>query len=166
MSDESIKTPSASNKILNPSLNYVSTKAILEFKGDYLKQEKNSFDQGKVANIYIVHKIDDYRNISSYPMLENCLLGAVKLIKHVDVDMYKYSGYGIGFDIKGFYSIGNEIGKNVIIFGVDMSSSQHIDNKKKFILVLGKGPTQELEHALTAEKLYSMNLTKNPQDFA
>ena len=115
-----------------------------------------------MANIYIVHKIDDYRNISSYPTLENCLLGAVKLIKHVDVDMYKYSGYGIGFDIKGFYSIGNEIGKNVIIFGVDMSSSQHIDNKKKFILVLGKGPTQELEHALTAEKLYSMNLTKNP----
>ena len=150
MSDENIKTPSASNKIFNPSLNYVSTKAILEFKGDYLKQEKNSFDQGKMANIYIVHKIDDYRNISSYPTLENCLLGAVKLIKHVDVDMYKYSGYGIGFDVKGFYSIGNEIGKNVIIFGVDMSSSPYINNKKKDILILDKGPTQGLEHALTA----------------
>ena len=30
------------------------------------------------------------------------------------------SGYGIGFDRKGSYSIGNEIGRNVIIFGVDM----------------------------------------------
>ena len=33
-----------------------------------------------------------------------------------------------------------------------MSSSVHIDNKKKYILVLGKGSTQGLEYALTAEK--------------
>ena len=59
------------------------------------------------------------------------MFGAVKLTKHVDVDQYKYSGYGIGFDRKGSYSIGNEVGRNVIIFGVDMSSSSHIDNKKK-----------------------------------
>ena len=38
-----------------------------------------------------------------------------------------------------------------------MSSSSHIDNKKKNILVLGKGPTQGLEHTLTAEKMYSIN---------
>ena len=51
--------------------------------------------------------------------------------KHVDVDQYKYSGYGIGFDRKGFYSIGDKIGRSVIIFGVDMSSSSLIDNSKK-----------------------------------
>ena len=39
-----------------------------------------------------------------------------------------------------------------------MSSSSHIDNKKKNI-VLGKGPTQGLEHTLTAEKMYSINFT-------
>ena len=55
---------------------------------------------------------------------------AVKLTKHVDVDLYKYSGYGIGFDRKEFFSTGDEIGRNVIIFGVDMSSFSHIDNKK------------------------------------
>ena len=66
---------------------------------------------------------------------------AVKLTKHVDVDQYKYSGCGIGFDRKGFYLIGYEIRRNVIIFEVDMSSSLHIDNKKKYILILGKGPT-------------------------
>ena len=51
----------------------------------------------------------------------------------------------------------------IIIFGVDMSSSVHIDNKKKKILILGKGPTQGLEHTLTAEKMYSINntVTKN-----
>ena len=38
-----------------------------------------------------------------------------------------------------------------------MSSSAHIDNKKKDILVLGKGPTQGLQHTLTVEKIYSIN---------
>ena len=41
-----------------------------------------------------------------------------------------------------------------------MSSSSHIDNNKKDILVLGKRPTQGLEHTLTAEKMYSINFTK------
>ena len=43
-------------------------------------------------------------------------------------------------------------GQNVLILGVGMSSSAHIDNKKEDILVLGKGPTQGLEHTLTAKK--------------
>ena len=97
------------------------------------KQEKISINHGKTINIYIFHEIDDYHPTTSYPTLENCLFGAVELTKHVDVDLYKYSGYGIGFDRKGSYSIGNEIGRNVIIFGVDMSLSSHINNKKKKI---------------------------------
>ena len=40
-----------------------------------------------------------------------------------------------------------------------MTSSAHIDNKKKDILVLGKVPTQGLEHVLTVEKLYLINFT-------
>ena len=32
-----------------------------------------------------------------------------------------------------------------------MNSSSHMDNKKKNILVLGKGPRQGLEHTLTAD---------------
>ena len=39
-----------------------------------------------------------------------------------------------------------------------MSSFAHIGNKKN-ILVLGKGPTQGLEHTLTAEKMYAINFT-------
>ena len=38
-----------------------------------------------------------------------------------------------------------------------MSFSAHIDNKKKDILIFGKGPTQGLEHTLIAEKIYSIN---------
>ena len=93
------------------------------------------------------------------------MFGAVKLTKHPDIDQYKYSGYGIGLDRKGLFSLGNEIGRNVIIFGIDMSSSQHIDNKNKYILILGKGPIQGLEHILTAEKLYSINFTKHKTKF-
>ena len=46
-----------------------------------------------------------------------------------------------------------------------MSSSIHIDNKKKDILVLRKGPTQGLEHTLTAEKMYSINFTVTKKKF-
>ena len=46
-----------------------------------------------------------------------------------------------------------------------MISSSHIDNKKKDILVLGKGPTQGLEHTLTAEKMYSINFTEKNKKF-
>ena len=46
-----------------------------------------------------------------------------------------------------------------------MSSSIHVDNKKKYILVLGKGPTQGLEHTLTAEKMYSINFTVTKKKF-
>ena len=46
-----------------------------------------------------------------------------------------------------------------------MSSSSHIDNKKKDILILGKDPTQRLEHTMAAEKLYSINFTKENTKF-
>ena len=131
MSDESIKSLTTSNKMLNPSIDYVGTKARVKFNGDCLKQDKITFNHGKIVNIYIVYEINKSINISDYPTLENCLFGAVRLTKNADIDKYKYSGYGIGFDRKGFFSIGDEVGRNVIIFGVDMSSSSHIDNKKK-----------------------------------
>ena len=42
-----------------------------------------------------------------------------------------------------------------------MSLSVHVDNKKKDILIIGKGRTQGLgEHSLSAEKMYSINFTK------
>ena len=47
-----------------------------------------------------------------------------------------------------------------------MSSSPHIANKGKYILNLGKGPTQRLgEHSLTAERMYSINFTLTKKKF-
>ena len=43
-----------------------------------------------------------------------------------------------------------------------MSSSAHVDNKDKDILILGEGPTQGLDGTtLTIEKMYPTNFTEN-----
>ena len=77
--------------------------------------------------------------MSSYPTLENCLFGAVKLTKNPDIDKCKYSGYGIGLDRRGEFSFGKGFGQNVMIFRADMSSSVHANNKPKNVIVLGEG---------------------------
>ena len=108
--------------------------------GSCLKQAKVTFNHGKVVNIYIGYEISKSINISDYPTLENCLFGAVTLTKNDYINRYKYFGHGIGFDRHGsFLFPGTGWGRNVIIFGVDMSSSTKIDNRKKDILILGKG---------------------------
>ena len=58
------------------------------------------------------------------------LFVAVSFIKNNDIDKYKYFRYGIGFERKGSFSVGNGFGRNCIRFGVDMSSFIHFDNKK------------------------------------
>ena len=162
LSAESITPPSAPNNFLNPSLNYLGTKIRVRLSGSCLKQDKFTYTHGKIVNIYIIYEINKKDNTtSSDPTLENCLFGAVTLTKNTDIDKYKYSGYGIGFGRRSSFSFPNGgFGQNIIIFGADMSSSSHIDNNKKDILVLGKRPTQGLEHTLTAEKMYSINFTK------
>ena len=74
------------------------------------------------------------RGYYDYPKLENSLFDAVKLVKIVDLDKHRYSGYGTGFDRRANFSVANGFGRNVIISRVDMSSSVH--NKKKDFLIL------------------------------
>ena len=67
----------------------------------------------------------------------------------------------MAFDRKGEFSVGNRFGRNWIIFAVDMSSSVHVDKKKKDILILDEGHTQELDGTtLTAEKKIQSILTE------
>ena len=125
---------------------------------------KNFIHSWKSRNIYIVYELGASSSHNNDPTLKNCLFGAVTLIKNADIDKYGYSCYGIGFDRRSSFSFqGGGFSQNVLIFGVDMSSYAHIDNKKKDILVLGIGLTEGLEHTLTVEKMYSINfaVTKN-----
>ena len=62
-------------------------------------------------------------------------------------------------DARSLFSFSNfDWGKNFAIFGIDNSSPVHIDNKKKFKLVLREGPTHSLGDAtITTEAKYSIN---------
>ena len=164
LSDEKIDSINTSNHSVTPNVDYYGTKTKVKFNGSCLKQNSITFNHGEVVNIYIVYEISKSINISDYPTLGNWLFGAVTLTKNADID--KYSGYGIGFDRHGsFSSPGIGLGRNVIIFGVDMSLSTKIDNRKKDILILDKGPTQGLEHKLSAEKMYSIYFTEHNKKF-
>ena len=166
LSNENIKPPTTSNYSLNPRLSYYSTKIRVQFTGSCLRQPEFMFIHKKVVSIYIVYELGVSSSHINDPTLRNCLFGAVTLTKNVDIEKYKYSGYGIGFDRRGSFSFPSGwFGQNVIIFGVDMSSSIHIGNKKKDILVLRRGPTQGLESTVTAEKMYSINFTVTKKIF-
>ena len=69
----------------------------------------------------------------------------------------------MGFNSHAEFSWTNgSTGKNVIIFGVDNSSSVHIDDRNKNNLVLGEGPTQGLDIVtITAEVKYRINFTES-----
>ena len=148
LSSESIKPTTTSDSSLTPVLNYKYTKTRVKFTGSCLKQSKISYTYWKVANIYIVYILGASSSHINYPTLKNCLFGANTLTKNADIDKYGYSGCGIEFDRRSSFSFpGTGFGQNLLIFGVDMSFSAHIDHKKKGILVLGKGPTEGLEHS-------------------
>ena len=86
LSDESVKPPAASDNSLTPFLIYCGTKARELFGGDCLKQNKVTFNNGKIVNIYIVHEIIRIANIdcdrNSNLTVKNASFGAVSLTKY------------------------------------------------------------------------------------
>ena len=142
LNDVKIESIETNNYWLHPQMDhYDMSKIRIKCYGSFLNRFPPTILHGNIVNIYIVYEItSDYKDIN-YPTLENCLFESLKLTKNADIEKYGYSRYDIGFDRETSFSIGNEIGKNVIIFGVDMSSSSKIDNRNKDILILGKGPT-------------------------
>ena len=131
------------------------------FNGNYLEQNKLGYAHGSVVNICIVYSLKN-RSIDSPDLtVKNGLFGGIKITKDVNTSHYKNSGYGICFDGKGKFSIGNITkGKNVIIFGADMSSSIYANNKLTNIYILGKSETQGINGtSLCAEKIYKQNFT-------
>ena len=89
-----------------------------------------------MVNIYIAYKLIP-RSSSSNIVLKNCLFGSIDITENADPDKYVYSGgIAIGFGSKGEYAHQDGgMGKNIIIFGADMTNSKHA--KTKDVLVLG-----------------------------
>ena len=103
----------------------------VKFSESCLKQYKIAFDHVKIVNIYIAYDLK--LNLNNFdPNLQNCLFGAVELTRNSDIDKCEYAGYGIGFVSKGTCShLSGGTGGNAVIFGADISSSVHANNKTK-----------------------------------
>ena len=130
-----------SNKIIKPPDTSLAPRPGFEddgkrhfvFRGRSLIQDRAKSRYYKIINIYIVYDLQS--NLNYYPdfTLGNCLFGGrVTITKNADVSKFKYSWYGNGFDGKGVFThTTGSFANNPILFGVDMSSSIHIDNKKR-----------------------------------
>ena len=75
----------------------------------------------------------------------NCLFGSVNLTKNADLDKYSNIVVMVSDSIFVenilYLTVANV--KTLFFFGLGISSSVHIDNKGKNILILGKGPTKD-----------------------
>ena len=129
----------------------------------------NHFQQNKVIipnnnnaiNIYCVYQLDSIASSrdTSFTM-QNALFGDMQITKNA-TDKNNYKGYGICFDERSQF--GHTItengvtytsnGRNVLIFGADMSFSAHATNKANHIYLMGDGLTQGInDTTIYAEK--------------
>ena len=124
-----------------------------------------------VINIYCVYKLDPIASTRDTSFtIQDALFGDMQITKNAtDRDKNNYKGYGICFDERSQFGhtmteggrthIAN--GKNVLIFGADLSFSVHATNKANHIYVIGDGFTQGIhDTSLYVEKKYFRNFTE------
>ena len=144
----------------------------------------NHFQQNKVIipnndiviNIYCVYEIQPISSSRDTTFtIQNALLGAMQITKDAtDNSKNIYKGYGICFDER--YQYGHTIteggfthttnGRNVLIFGADMSFSVHATNRANNIYIMGDGLMQGIhDTTLYVEKNYYRNFTDPGKKF-
>ena len=134
MSTEKVTTPTTTYHSLSPSIKwYKNSNFCLIFKRSCWKRKRRNFYPFKYNNFFTVYELDRWsRDLNSDFTFKDCLFLGVRLAKNADSNKYVYAGYGIGFNLRSEFSLpDSSTGKNVIIFGVDMSSSVHIANTNK-----------------------------------
>ena len=155
-------------------------KMYVYLKGSHLQQHNaltlnnDHVVDKNVVNIYIVYKLDPITSRDTTFTIQNALFGAMQITKNADTRKYNYKGYGICFDEseefthvrkRGNFNDTTD-GRNVIIFGVDMSFSKHANNKINNIYVMGKDYTQKInDTTIYAEKIYYRNFTDPGKKF-
>ena len=166
MSVENIENITESDSSFAPSFVDYHVLPDKKFNGHCLVKNNISIAK-QVINLFISYILgSQLRFLNTDFTLGNCLFGAVKLTKNANLDKCKYINYGIGFDSRPEFLLPDgSYGKNIIIFGADMSSSIHVDNKRKDILTFGQKPTQRLDDTtLAAEANYPINLHNQEKD--
>ena len=151
-------------------------KMYVYFQGNYFQQNSavtpniNQVISIGVINISAVYKLDPISSTRNTDYtIQNALFGAKKIAKNTDSSKNNYTGYGLCFDEGGQFGHKVKKGnfdcttnaKNVIIFGVDMSSSVHTTNRANNIYVMGKDFIQGInDTTIYAEKLLHNSFTE------
>ena len=111
-------------------------------------------------SLYIYYTLSPWlRNLNTDFTLKVCLFGSVKLTENADPDKYKnLAATAQDLILVQNFHLQMDAWKN----GADMSSSWHIDNKNKDILILSDGSTQGLnDTTLTSEGKHRINFTRS-----
>ena len=144
----------------------------VHFSGNHFQQNVAGIaNNGDVINIYYVYKLDPIASSRDTSFtIQDALFGAMQITKNTtDNSKYNYKGYGICFDEGSQFGhtmteggrthITN--GRNILIFGADMSFSIHATNRANHIYVMGDGLTQGIhDTTLYVEKTYFRNFTE------
>ena len=149
----------------------------VHLSGNHFQQNKvNIPNNGNVINVYCVYKLDPIASSGDTSFtIQNALFGAMQITKDAtDNTKNNYKGYGICFDERsqfghtitedGFAHTTN--GRNVLIFGADMSFSVHATNRANHIYLMGDGLTQGInDTTIYVEKNYYRNFTDSGKKF-
>ena len=144
----------------------------VHLSGNHFQQNKVTIsNNGNVINIYCVYKLDPIASSRDTSFtIQDALFGAMQITKNAtDNSKNNYKRYGICFDEGsqfghtmsegGCTHITN--GRNVLIFGADMSFSVHATNRANHIYVMGDGLTQGIhDTTLYVEQKYFRNFTE------
>ena len=144
----------------------------------YVYLSVNHYQQNKVIipnndnviNIYCVYEVQPIASSRDTSFtIQNALFGAMQITKDAtDNSKNNYKGCGICFDERSQFAhtitedgrAHTTNGRNVLIFGVDMSFSVHATNRAKNIYVMGNGLTQGIhDTTLYVENNYWRNFT-------
>ena len=150
--------------------------------GSHFQQNKVIIpNNDNVINIYCVYEIQPISSSRDTSFtIQNALFGAMQITKNAtDNPKNNYKGYGISFDERSQFghtitevgSAHTTNGRNVLMFGVDMSFSVHPTNRANSIYAMSDGLTQGIhDTTLYVEKNYWRNFTdpgkKNYNKFA
>ena len=144
----------------------------VHLSGNHFQQNKvNILNNANVINIYCVYKLDSIASSRDTSFtIQDALFEAMQITKNAtDNSNNNYKGYGICFDEGSQFdhtmSKGGRThitnGRNVLIFGADMSFSILSTNRANHIYVMDDGLTQGIHDTmLYVEKKYFRNFTE------